>query len=99
VITLAFCDGHTLTVRADYAHREEIKALASYPDIRWHPESKSWLLDARLFDKLSERLGHEFAPLTMGLLEALPPRDDCKRMTQGMVTKGRVTRRRGRKAG
>jgi hypothetical protein len=75
VITLAFCDGHTLTVRADYAHREEIKALASYPDIRWHPESKSWLLDARLFDKLSERLGQHFAPLPVEFFERLPPRD------------------------
>lgn len=69
-LTLA---GKRITVRSEYKHRDAIKALAAWPDVKWLPERKVWSIDARLYDKLAGACGADFAPLTMEFLAALPP--------------------------
>jgi len=62
----------TLSVRCPYALKETIKALATWPDVRWDKASHAWLIDARLFDKLVDWCGADFAPLDPALLDNIP---------------------------
>jgi hypothetical protein len=75
VITLAFHDANTLAVRNVFEHKETLRGLSSYPDVRWFGEGKCWLVTAQLYDKLAEALGQHFAPLPVEFFERLPPRD------------------------
>ena len=40
-----------------YAHRDVIKALADYPEVKWDSGSRRWLIHAGLLDKLIYYLG------------------------------------------
>ena len=50
-------DARYLALRNCYEHRDAIKMLADYPDVRWHAESKAWLVDSRLWDDLALAVG------------------------------------------
>jgi hypothetical protein len=62
MITLSHHDARYLALRNCYAHKDAIKMLADYPDVRWDAESKAWLCDNRLWDDLALALGPWIAP-------------------------------------
>lgn len=64
--------GKRIEVQAPFQHREAIKALGAYPDVKWNAERKVWSIDARLYDKLARSMGQEFAPLTYDFFCGLP---------------------------
>jgi hypothetical protein len=57
MITLSHHDARYLALRNCYAHKDAIKMLADYPDVRWHKASGAWLVDNRLYDALADVLG------------------------------------------
>ena len=65
-------DAKYIAVQAEYRHKDTIKALAPWPDVRWDADSKSWLIRVELYDKLAETLGADFAPLEYDMLAQIP---------------------------
>lgn len=51
-----------IALESDYRHKEPIKALATYPDVRWCKERRMWLLDVDLLQKLYFFMGDDIAP-------------------------------------
>lgn len=96
-LTLA---GKRIEVRGAYEQREVIKSLDSPPGVKWLPALKAWSLDARLYDKLAEACGRDFAPLSYEFLAALPLPEarrygyfgSVRRNAEAAEAKGRVSR-------
>jgi len=63
MITITHHSARYLALRNCYEHRDAIKALSDYPDVRFDAESKAWLVDNRMFDDLVLALGAYIAPL------------------------------------
>jgi hypothetical protein len=57
MIHLTHHDARYLALRNCYAHKDAIKMLADYPDVRWDKASGAWLVDNRLYDALADVLG------------------------------------------
>ena len=62
MITLALHSDTHIALRNSYQHKDAIKSLASYPDVQWGAETKAWLIDVGLLNKLYETLGVYIAP-------------------------------------
>ena len=62
MITLALFNETHIALHGAYEYRAEIKALAPPPDVRWHSETKAWLMHVALLDKLFFYLGDSVAP-------------------------------------
>lgn len=72
MIAITRYDEQHLALRSDYRHREAIKAIAPYPAVRWEPESRCWLVDARMIDSIIYHCGNELAPLPVDLVMTMP---------------------------
>lgn len=72
MITLTLHDDMYIALQADYAHRDDIKALAPYPEVRWHSEKRVWLVDARLLPKVINWFADVLAPLTLDFVFGYP---------------------------
>lgn len=65
-------DDKYLSLRAEYRHKDAIKSLAPYPTVKWHPDTRTWLVDARMIDAIIHHLGGELAPLSVELVMTMP---------------------------
>jgi len=72
MLTLSHFDARYIAIKGGYEHRNTIKALAPYPDVKWAAEAGVWLVEACMWDKLVTYLGAHFAPLSYEFLCALP---------------------------
>lgn len=72
MITLAYHDERYVALLNCYAYKEHIKALGSYPDVRWDAAEKCWLLDLWLLPHLYEALPDVIAPMPAEFWLALP---------------------------
>ena len=75
MIHLQHFDATHIAVHAPYQHKDAIKQLADWPDVRWDGATKCWLCHARLYDKLAAALGADFAPLAYEFFCGLPAPD------------------------
>jgi hypothetical protein len=57
MIIISHHDARYLALRNCYQHKDAIKMLGEKPDVRWHAESRAWLVDNRLYDALADVLG------------------------------------------
>jgi len=65
MITLHLHDSTYIALESDYRHKDAIKELAGYPDVKWHAESRRWLVHALLLEKVIRTLGAEIAPASV----------------------------------
>jgi hypothetical protein len=79
MIELSIRDKKYLSLRSDFAHREAIKSLADYPDVKWDAESRTWLMHVELMDKLIHILGDQLAPLDVDFVMTMPLRAPAER--------------------
>jgi hypothetical protein len=87
VITVSLHSPKYLALRSDFAHKDSIKALADYPDVKWDGDSKVWLVHVELMDKLIANLGDVINPLDVDFVMAMPLRAPAE---QRRVTRQQV---------
>ncbi len=62
MIRLALHNATHIALESDYRHKDEIKALAPYPDVQWDSAAHRWLMHVGMLPKLYEYLGDSIAP-------------------------------------
>lgn len=72
MITVTRHDDVYLSLHAEYRHKDTIKSLAPYPAVKWNPDTRCWLVDARMIDAIIHHLGGELAPLSVELVMTMP---------------------------
>jgi len=73
MITISHHSERYIALRNCYEHRDAIKALADYPDVRWDKAAGAWLVDNRMFDQLAEVLGPWLAPASVSFWMEFTP--------------------------
>jgi hypothetical protein len=87
MISLSLHSPKYIALRSDFAHKEQIKALADYPDVKWDGESKTWLMHVELMDKLIANLGDVLSPLEVDFVMTMPLKapGEARRQTRQQV--------------
>lgn len=82
MISLLLYDEKYIALASDFRHKDAIKALAPYPDVKWSATDKLWLVDAELLPAVLHYLAGDLAPLTLDFIFGYPipqPRPPAKR--------------------
>ena len=73
MITISHHDARYIALCNCYEHRDAIKMLSDYPDVRWDKAAGAWLVDNRMFDQLAEVLGPWLAPASVSFWMEFTP--------------------------
>lgn len=72
MITIHLHDKRYIALQNDFRHKDDIKSLAPYPEVKWDADRRMWLVDGSLMWKLISYLGEYIAPLSLDVIFEYP---------------------------
>ena len=91
MITPHLHDDTYIALQSDYRHKDAIKSLADYPDVRWSKKRCMWLIEVALLPNLYFFLGDVIAPASADFWMECPlPRPPKKQAAPRRRTKRQI---------